>query len=258
VSNQLGRVYVIGMGEVGRRLFDALEAVGVDLIAVTREQGWGRAESDPDGLRLVCVREEVLEPVIERLRNVPDDQIVAVQNGWIRSFFNHLHDPTRGLIWFTSKGDFFEVLRPSPFHGPWAEALATALVAGGIPATAVHEPEFGRLDADKMGFNCVVGLPLAVHGLSLAEYLDRHRDEAHELFTESVTACATALGTTPDPDWWDGFLRSVEPLGWVSTGIAKALEFRNGAVVRLASENGIPVPVTERLLEDHERQHGLR
>ena len=37
---------------------------------------------------------------------------------------SHRTDVTRGLIWFTSKGEFFEVLRESPFHGPCAAELA--------------------------------------------------------------------------------------------------------------------------------------
>lgn len=241
-------VFVIGMGEVGRRLAGALESTGVRTVPVTRAEGWEEALSPTPGLRLLCVREEALESCLDRLAGVAPEQLVAVQNGWI----NHLLAPfpgcTRGLIWFTSKGDFFRVLRPSPFAGPAAPWLAGALERGGLAAAAVPGVELAALDADKMGFNCVVGLPLAVHGVSLGDYLDTRPDEAEALFTESVTVCARAHGTTVEPAWWPRFVVTVEPLDWVKASAAKALEYRNGAVQRLGRKLGIATPVTDRLL----------
>jgi len=240
------------MGEVGRRLAAALESAGVEVVPVTRSSGWERAISDPDGLRLICVREEALASVLDRLAGVSGALVAAVQNGWIRPVLHRHPGATRGLIWFTSKGDFYNPLRPSPFSGPWAELLATALVSGGLPASAVDADSFDALEADKMGFNCVVGLPLAVHGLSLGDYLEHEAGEAEQLFVESATVCARALACPVDPGWWSGFRQSVEPLGWVSTSRAKALEFRNQAIVRLAEKGGGQAPVNRRLLEAHE------
>ncbi len=241
-------IYIIGTGEVGRRLSQALRTSRSEVIEVTRREGWDHATHDPDGVRLVCVREEDLALVLDRLAGVPDRSIICIQNGWIRPVLSGTPHVTRGLVWFTSKGDFFEILRPSPFHGPFADDLTSRLTAGGIPATSVTNAEFAALEADKMGFNCVVGLPLAVHGVTLQTYLTDYHDEAHELFEESVTTCAHALGATNDPDWWYEFCVATQPLGWISTTVAKALEFRNGAVARLARKHGIAVPVTDRLL----------
>lgn len=239
-------IFVIGMGEVGTRLATALERSGRRTVPVTREAGWGRAPSSEIGTRLICVREEALAGVLERLSTVPDERLVAVQNGWIRPMVPD--NATRGLIWFTSKGDFYRPLRPSPFTGPLADDLAAALEEADIPATSVDATTFARMDADKMGFNCVVGLPLAVHGLSLGDYLEQHPDEARAVFTEAVTVCARAGGVEPDADWWPMFLASVEPLHWVATSKAKALELRNGAVVELGRQLGIDTPENERLL----------
>jgi hypothetical protein len=58
-----------------------------------------------------------------------------------------------------------------------------------------------------------------------------------------------AVGTQPSASWWDAFLRAAEPLGWVRASTAKALEYRNGAVVRLAHELDLAAPVNHRLLE---------
>ncbi len=245
----LETVFVIGMGEVGTRLAQALGAAGVPVVPVTRTAGWDRATSSARGLRLICVREEALAEVLIRLSDVPSDRLVTVQNGWIQPLLEDHPNSTRGLIWFTSKGDFFRELRPSPFAGPAALTLTSALERGGVSVRAVTDAhEFARLDADKMGFNAVVGLPLAVHGVTLGTYLSDHRTEAESVFTEAVTVCARALGIAPDDDWWPSFVSSVEPLSWVSASKAKALEFRNGAVQTLGRELGIRTPVTDRLL----------
>lgn len=248
VTSSGSTVFIIGMGEVGSRLASALEATGTRVVPVTRDRGWAEAAGDEEGLRLVCVREEALAKVLRRLATTPSERLVLVQNGWIRPLIQDRNSVTRGLIWFTSKGDFYRELRPSPFSGPAATALADALEAGGIRSNAVPAAEFDLLDAEKMGFNCVVGLPLAVHGVSLAQYLEEQRDEAHELFTESVEVAAAALDRAADPRWWPAFVESVEPLDWVRASTAKALEFRNGAIAHLARRLGRAVPVTERLL----------
>ncbi len=245
---EIGRVYVIGMGEVGSRLAGALETAGTEVVPVTRDSGWNAVLRDDGAVRLACVREEALPEVLERLRPVPGHRIALVQNGWIRPLVENLDGVTRGLIWFTAKGDFFRVLRPSPFGGPLADALATRLSAGGIPATAVDRPAFDREDAEKMGFNCVVGLPLAVHGESLGDYLANRRPEAREVFDEAVAVSALAAGTEPDAAAWSRFLDLTRPLHWVRTSAAKALEYRNGAIVRLADRLGADAPANRRLL----------
>jgi ketopantoate reductase len=244
----LKRAHVIGMGEVGRRITQALRSAGAEVVEVTRSQGWEDALRESDATRVVCVREEDLQAALDRLRGVPDRRIVVVQNGWIRPALREFADVTRGLIWFTSKGEFFEQLRQSPFHGPCAEVFSSTLARGGIHAIAVGESAFAGYEAEKMGFNCVVGLPLAVHGMSLDQYLHQQTQEAHDLFTESVTTCARALGVVVDPGWWNDFRTVAEPLGWVRASEAKALDFRSGAVARLAADQGVEVPVTSRLL----------
>ncbi len=242
------RWYVIGMGEVGRRLADALTESGFEVHPVTRDAGWTQAVTDPEGIRLVAVREEDLEGVLDRLEGEGGERIVAVQNGWIRPLLSHHPGAGRGLIWFTSKGDFFRVLRPSVLSGAVAEPLAMALSTAGIPATAVPPEEFAALEAEKMGFNCVVGLPLAVHGLSLAEYLEREPAEAEAVFREAVEAASAALDTNAEPGWWPAFLAAVEPIGWVRPTAAKALEYRNEAVIRLAAEAGLDATTNQSLL----------
>jgi ketopantoate reductase len=242
------RVHVIGMGEVGCRLAASLRFAGVETRAVTRTQGWDDAVADENGVLLVSVREEALADVLDRLHGTPPQRLVLVQNGWIRPLLHDLVGLTRGLIWFTSKGEYFQILRPSPFCGPWATALARALAAGGLPSKEVDAAEFDQLDADKMGFNCVVGLPLAVYQTRLGEYLETRTAEARAVFDEAVNVCAAASGCEPDASGWPNFLESARPLDWVKTTYAKALEFRNQAVVALATELGREAPANSDLL----------
>jgi ketopantoate reductase len=249
MSMDAGRVFIIGMGEVGRRFTGALARAGVRTASVTRHSGWEEALADPGGVLLVCVREETLAEVLPRLRGVDPQRLVFVQNGWVRPLLEVFPGCTRSLIWFTSKGEFFKLLRPSVFCGTQAAFLAEALGRGGVPSVAVGEDAFAAAEAEKMGFNCVVGLPLTVHGVSLSEYLERHREEARAVFTEAVSVTARATGVAASPGWWDELVRLSGPIGWVRASAAKALEYRNGAVVRLARELGLAAPANERLLE---------
>ena len=244
----IDRAFVIGMGEVGRRLAGALAAAGVETVPVTRAAGWDGALGGGGDPRLVCVGEGQLAEVVPRLRGVPPGALAFVQNGWIRPELADFRGHTRGLVWFTSKREFFRVLRPTPFCGPLAADLAAALAAGGIAAAALDDAAFRAAEAEKMGFNCVVGLPLAVHRVSLGEYLECHGDEARAVFAEAADVTAQALGVAPASGWWDAFVASVEPLGWVRSSAPKALPYRNGAVVSLAAELGLAAPENERLL----------
>jgi hypothetical protein len=182
---------------------------------------------------------------------VPSERLILVQNGWIRPLLHDLPDATRGLIWFTSKGEFFQILRPNPFSGPVAGPLSLALAAGGLPSEAIEADHFDRLDADKMGFNCVVGLPLAVHGSTLENYLGEFPDEARAVFEEATDTCSAATGAEIDDAAWDAFRASAEHLGWVRVSEAKALDFRNRAVVALAAEHGRQAPVNSQLLRKY-------
>ncbi len=249
MSQQVSCACVVGMGEVGRRLATALASAGVKVLPVTRVSGWDEALADNDAPMLMCVREEALPELLARVGGVAPERLVFVQNGWVRPLLAGLSGCTRGLIWFTSKGEFFRVLRASVLSGPQATRLASALGRGGVPAVAVGGVAFASAEAEKMGFNCVVGLPLAVHRVSLSEYLARFEDEAHVVFGEALQFTARALGANLPAHAWEEFVRVCEPIGWVRTATAKALAYRNGAVIRLARELGGSAPVNQRLLE---------
>jgi hypothetical protein len=95
----------------------------------------------------------------------------------------------------------------------------------------------------------VIGLPLAVHRVSLGEYLESRGDEAEAVSCEAVEISARANRAAADPEWWPDLVRAVDPLSWVRASTAKALELRNGAIVRLAEELGLDAQVSRGLLE---------
>lgn len=245
-----GPAFVVGLGEVGRRLREALDAAGRDVLPVTRDAGWERcADPQERAARIVCVREEQLAGVLDRLSGVEPSYLVLVQNGFLEAVHGDLGPVTRGLIYFTSKGDFFRVLCASPFHGPLAHGLARALVEGGIEAEVASDDAAYRREMIVKGiWNAVIGLPLAVHQVDLATYLDAHAQELRELTDESAAAAGAAYGVeVSGAEARDKIRATTGDLGWVR-GAAKALAWRNGAIAGFGRQHGVPTPVNDRLL----------
>ncbi|HXV75935.1 MAG TPA: hypothetical protein VD788_06395 [Candidatus Polarisedimenticolaceae bacterium] len=244
------RVYVVGVGEVGRRLAGALERDGWQVARVTRRRGWPAAADHRDpSPRIVAVREEALAGVLARLPADLRVRVVLVQNGFLEAVHDDLGETTRGLIWFTSKGAFFRSLRPSVFRGAWAEPLVAALDRGGIDVVRIDDRDrFAREMILKGIWNCVVGLPLVAHDVDLATYLREWHDELVDLVAECATAAAAHYGVSVDPRAaLDRIEETTTELGWMRGG-AKALAWRNGAIVTFGRRHGIPTPVNDRLL----------
>lgn len=250
VSCTVPRVLVIGLGDVGRRLLAALDHAGVPAQGVTRTSGWDAALApELTALRIVAVREEQLAEVLNRFPGDLRQRLVLVQNGFLESRLGDLGRLERGLIWFTSKGDFFRPLAPSLFYGPSARGLAEALERGGLPSRPLEsQSEFLKEMIIKGLFNSVVGLPLAIHQLTLAEYLAQKEDEWRALLEEGTAATAHFYGIEVTAAEAAQRLRSsTEPIGWTRGG-TKALPFRNGALARMGRRAGIPTPTHDRLL----------
>ncbi|UCF67939.1 MAG: hypothetical protein JSV80_01185, partial [Acidobacteriota bacterium] len=250
VNHSQGKTLLIGAGEVGRRLAGALERAGWGRVTVSRESGWDVAERASDEApRLIGVREHDLAAVLERLSQIPRERLILVQNGFLEAVHGDLGPVTRGLIWFTSKGDFFAELTPSLFFGPLAVTLASALSSGALRAAAIDErEEFLRQMILKGVWNAVVGLPLAVHGVDLGTYLESHAEELHALTGESAAAASAHYGVSVSGEQALACLReTTTPIHWVRGG-AKALAWRNGALARFGRAHGVATPVNDRLL----------
>jgi ketopantoate reductase len=246
-----GEVHVIGMGEVGRHLAGALERSGWTIHPVTRDRGWDACLDENDlAIRLVAVREEALAAVLERLPSSLGDRLVLVQNGFLEAVHGDLGPVTRGLIYFSSKGDFYRELCPSIFYGPHGRVIASALAAGGVAVEAATDAKtYLEAMIVKGIWNAVVGLPLAVHGVDLETYLRDHRAEFEALVAESAAAAAAEYGVPVTAEAAvEKILATTGDLGWVRGG-AKALDWRNGAIVAFGRRHGVPTPINDRLME---------
>lgn len=244
------RAFVIGPGEVGTRLGRALDASGWHLRYVSRTRGWEEALRARGPVRILAMREDDLPPALERFPEDERRHLVLVQNGFLEAGLGDLGDVTRALVWFTSKGDFFRVLMPSLLHGPHAGPLASGLEQGGVPARRIEDrDQFLREMIIKGAWNCVVGLPLAVHGVDLAGYLGGFREEMEAVVRETVEAAGAEYGVAVSGVEAVGrLLETTGALGWVRGG-TKALSWRNGAVRLFGRRHDVPTPVNDRLLE---------
>lgn len=236
---------VVGAGEVGRVFVRCAGAANVKVL----RRGDEVADSAPHGPIVVAVREGDLAPLVEPLRPFAS-RAVFVQNGHVDEVLAPLGgEVTRGLLWFTAKGEFFRALCPSVFHGPMAKTVADALEAGGVPAREESDREaFAREAVFKLAWNNVVGLPLAAHGVELAVYLATKGDEATAVVDETARVMGAHHRVAVDAgEAVAKLLATTTELGWMKGG-AKALEFRNGAVARIGRALGIATPVNDRLL----------
>jgi ketopantoate reductase len=246
-------VTIIGLGEVGR-VFERCAKAADQEVAVVRRGAAPVSAALAAGPVIAAVREDDLAPLVPLVAPLAP-RVVFPQNGLVEPVLASLGAVTRGLLWFTAKGDFFEILAPSVFHGPEASATAALLEAGGVTAREEPDPRrFAEALATKLVWNSVVGLPLAVHGVPLGRYLAKHADEARAIVEEGCRALGPALGVALDPDAAHAtLLATTTKLGWM-TGGAKALDFRNRAIARLGRIHGVRTPINDGLLAALRRQ----
>lgn len=218
------------------------------MVRVVRRGDGALSSALREGPIVVAVREEDLATVVDELRPVAR-RTVFVQNGYIEPVIEPLGEVTRGLLWFTAKGDFFHVLAPSPFFGPLAEPIVAMLARASIDARVVEDPvEFARERAFKLAWSCVVGLPVALRATTLAAYLHQERVEAAALVDEVCSVLSAAWGVHVDAsDAYARLLETTGELGWM-TGSTKGLSMRNGAIAQIGRAHRVATPVNDRLL----------
>ena len=95
--------------------------------------------------------------------------------------------------------------------------VAEALAHSGLAAELVRERRLFLEEMILKGlWNCVVGLPLAVHDVDLETYLRVHAEEARGLCDEGARAASAEYGARVDGERAFGrLLDTTRELGWV-------------------------------------------
>jgi ketopantoate reductase len=235
---------LVGAGEVGKVLLRGAGA-SREVVVIRRNEPLVFA---PEGPIVVAVREEDLAPLVAPL--LPHrERAVFLQNGLVDDVLAPLGDPTRVLVWFTAKGTTFAELAPSIVHGPLAEEMATWLADAGVAVRLEPDPHRFRLEiARKLAWNNVAGLGPFARRTTLGAYLDEHASEARSIVDETMRVLAARWGIPIETDETLALVRAtVAPIASLRGG-NKALEYRNGAVVRLGRQLGVPTPTNEALI----------
>ncbi len=247
------KVAIIGAGRIGGALaaLSAEHSLACDLI--TREHGHQALSSDAGDPILVAVRNDDLDPVLERVPAARRGDLVLIQNGMLRPWLRErgLREVTRGLLFFAvgCRGDRPLPGAPSPFTGPHAPAMVTWLTTLGLPAEVVDAPTFAAIELEKLIWNCAFGLLCQVREADVGVVVDEHAEELQALVAEMAEIGARALGVELD------LLPLVERLSAYSRSIAgyrgavKEWPWRNGWFVSRAAEYGLAMPVHSALLD---------
>ncbi len=244
----MSEVVIVGAGRIGsvfaRLLPDA---------RVVR-----RGEAIPAALcTILCVGEDDL-PAAWAALPAParvGEGVVVLQNGLVGPWLaERLPDPvararvTRGVINFAAPARDGAAFPggTSVFFGPEAGRVVTLLDGAGISAREARDAaDFARAEATKLAWTCAFGLLGTVFGYTVGEVLAAHGEALDVLLAELTPVLAASAGVALDADalragvW--AYAAGIP--GWSAR--LKALNWRNGAVLRAARAHGLPADVHE-------------
>ncbi len=246
------KIAIIGAGRIGGALAALCADKGLACDLLTREQGQVLAHEVGSPV-LVAVRNDDLDPVLERVPKARRGDLVLIQNGMLRPWLRErgLGEVTRGLLFFAvgRRGDRPLPGSPSPFTGPHASAMVTWLTRLGLPAEVVDTPTFAAIELEKLIWNCAFGLLCQVHAVDVGIIVEQHGDELQALVTEMAAIGARTLGVElevgPLVERLSAYSRSIARY----RGAVKEWPWRNGWFVRSAANEGLAMPTHRALLD---------
>jgi ketopantoate reductase len=237
------QIVIVGLGEIGRRLAQAAETLGISVQTVTRTANRALL-AEPAGVPLlICVREYDLAAVLAAVPVARSRDVIFVQNGFVDELVAGCPESTRAVLWFTAKGTFFADVLPSPVHGPLAGLARRLVSAAGASAETITDTNvFRRYALEKSVWSCVVGAPLAVWDMDLATARHERAAEIHDIVDET---CAVVQAQFGDRIPAERVLATIDDtslkLGWMRGG-TKAVAWRNGKVVEWGARTGVATP----------------
>lgn len=196
-------VVLLGIGEMGGVFARALLRSGSPVFPVRRHDDLGTAAAavPSPSLVLVTVGEDDLDPVLSNMPAPWRSRVGLIQNELLpRSWEPHgISDPTVGAVWFEKKaGRPVTVIIPSPFAGPAAGMLASALVSIGI---AAFEVDRGDLLSHLIAKNCYI-LTANIAGLrvggNVGALWNQHRRLADAIVEDVLVIQEALVGAAVD------------------------------------------------------------
>ena len=213
---------------------------------------WERLRGPPGDPLLVCVRNDDLAAVVERVPVMRHSDLVFVQNGMIDGWLaaHGLADSTRGVLFFAvaKRGGPIEPGGVSPFTGQHAPALADWLLSLGVPAEAVDRRQFAAVMLEKLIWNAAFGLLCERYSVTVGEVLERHAQELTRVTAELNAVGRAALGVTLEDPPLLARLRDFAARIPDNRAGVKEWAWRGGWFVAAAHEHGLTLSTHNRLL----------
>jgi len=242
---------IIGAGRVGGALAARASKAGIEHVLVDRTSGLDAIESS-QGPIFVAVRNDDLDPVLERVPEAAHPRLVFTQNGMLRPWLEErgLAGNTRGLLFFAvpSRGAPLEPGGDSPFVGPQARAVTGWLTSIDVPASEVEPEAFAVTELEKLLWNCCFGLlcehadaPVGVVVEEQGELFGALADELIQLGMPAFDLSLDDASRTAMKERLCAYSRSIPEY----RGAVKEWPWRNGWFVEAATTPGLH----ERLLE---------
>ncbi len=244
---------VIGGGRIGTALVQQSKLRGLHVPLLTRQDGWQALDAAAGPPIAVCVRNDDLDAVVQRVPAHRRADLVFLQNGMIRPWLagQGLDNSTRGLLFFAvgQRGDAPLPGGMSPLTGPQAQAMAQWLTQLDLPASAVTPGEFAAIEVEKLLWNCAFGLMCQAYGCSVGQVVLHYREQLSDLSAELLALAGPACGAELE------LQPLVERLCQYSLaigdyrGAVKEWPWRNGWFVQQALATGATCPVHTGLLQ---------
>ena len=201
---------------------------------------------------VVCTRNDDLEAVLQRVHPSRHGDLVFVQNGTIQHWLAQqgLAHNGRGVLWVavTHRGADPVPGGPSVFTGPWSEMLAEMMHTHGVDALSVDAVGFAREEAVKLVWICATGVLGSATGHGVGGIGAHHRADLEALVRELHPVVRASPGLDLDADALVARVMAYSRRIPHFPARLKEWPWRNGALVEIAKQAGVPIPLHDQWL----------